>query len=149
MAVVGSTHEEMTAALSGLPGLGGHPLSGLAERYRWGEELDWEKVFGEPGRYVPLPHYQWQTKRYWVGEQDDDGAAAGDLAGWMLREHARTGFDDGSTLNEIGIDSLARLRILVELAKRSKQEVDPDEFGRLRTVGELRQWTRGLEAGAR
>jgi acyl carrier protein len=67
----------------------------------------------------------------------------------MLREHARTGFDDGSTLNEIGIDSLARLRILVELAKRSKQEVDPDEFGRLRTVGELRQWTRGLEAGAR
>ncbi|MCL2729333.1 MAG: phosphopantetheine-binding protein [Actinomycetia bacterium] len=147
MAVVGSTHDEMAAALSGLPGMGGQPLSGLAERYRWGEELDWEKVFGEPGRYVPLPHYPWQTKRYWVGEQEDSGA--GDLAGWMLREHARTGFDDGSTLNEIGIDSLARLRILVELAKRSSQEVDPDEFGRLRTVGELRQWTRGLEAGAR
>jgi acyl transferase domain-containing protein len=147
MAVVGAHHEEMAAALAGLPGMGGHPLSGIAERYRWGEELDWEKVFGEPGRYVPLPHYPWQTKRYWPGEEHESDAA--DLAGWMLREHARTGFDDGSTLNEIGIDSLARLRILVELSKRSSQEVDPDEFGRLRTVGELRQWTRTLEAQAR
>ncbi|MFI0897923.1 beta-ketoacyl synthase N-terminal-like domain-containing protein [Streptomyces sp. NPDC020983] len=150
MAVVGSTHEQMTAALSGLPGLGGQPLSGLAERYRWGEELDWQKVFGTPGRYVPLPHYPWQTQRYWPGEEHSaGGSGGGDLAAWMLREHARTVFDDGSTLNEIGIDSLARLRILVELSKRSSREVDPDEFGRLRTVGELRQWTRGLEAGAR
>lgn len=147
LAVVGASHDEMVAALTGYHGAGGLPLSGLADRYRKGEDLNWAEVFGEPGRYVPLPPYPWQTKRYWPGEKHH--AAGSDLATWMLREHARTGFDDGSTLMEIGIDSLAKLRILVELTKRSAQDVDPDEFGRLRTVGELRAWTRTLEAAAR
>ncbi|WP_329176761.1 beta-ketoacyl synthase N-terminal-like domain-containing protein [Streptomyces sp. NBC_01477] len=147
LAVVGASHEDMAEALTGFQGIGGLPLSGLADRYRKGEDLHWSEVFGEPGRFVPLPHYPWQTKRYWPGEEQHTGDA--DLAAWMLREHARTGFDDGSTLTEIGIDSLAKLRILVELAKRSEQDVDPDEFGRLRTVGELRAWTRTLEAAAR
>jgi acyl transferase domain-containing protein len=147
MAVVGASHDEMAAALTGFPGVGGLPLSGLADRYGKGEDLHWVDVFGEPGHFVPLPHHPWQIKRYWPGEEHEAGDA--DLAAWMLREHARTGFHDGSTLTEIGIDSLARLRILVELAKRSDQEVDPDEFGRLRTVGELRQWAWTLEAAAR
>ncbi|MER6125849.1 beta-ketoacyl synthase N-terminal-like domain-containing protein [Streptomyces sp. NPDC001795] len=146
LAAVGSSHEELVAALTGSPGLGGRPLSAVADRYRRGEDVDWEKVFGGPGRYVPLPTYPWQTKRYWPGEQHGDGS---DLATWVLREHARTGFDDASTLTDIGIDSLAKLRIVVELTKRSSQEIDPEEFGRLRTVGELRQWTRALEAAAR
>ncbi|MFE0330804.1 beta-ketoacyl synthase N-terminal-like domain-containing protein [Streptomyces sp. NPDC058960] len=147
LAVVGASHEELVAALTGSPGLGGRPLSAVAERYRRGEDVDWEAVFGDPGHFVPLPTYPWQTKRYWPGEEhDDDG---GDLASWVLREHARTGFDDTSTLTDIGIDSLAKLRIIVELTKRSSQEVDPEEFGRLRTVGELRRWTRELEAAAR
>ncbi|MET7605544.1 beta-ketoacyl synthase N-terminal-like domain-containing protein [Streptomyces avermitilis] len=147
LAVVGSTHAEIAAALTGSPGLGGRPLSAVAERYRRGDDVDWGKVFGRSGRFVPLPHYPWQTKRYWPGEEHaKDG---GDLASWVLREHARTGFDDGSTLTEIGIDSLAKLRIVVELTKRSSQDIDPEEFGRLRTVGELRRWTRSLEAAAR
>ncbi|MBC9724225.1 type I polyketide synthase [Streptomyces sp. TRM68367] len=145
MAVVGSSHEEMAAALTGAPSLDGRPLSTVADRYRRGEEVNWAAVFSEPGCYVPLPVYPWQTRRYWPGEQHDDG----DLAAWVLREHARTGFDDSSTLTDIGIDSLAKLRIVVDLAKRCSQEVDPEEFGRLRTVAELRQWTRTLQAALR
>lgn len=147
LAVVGTSHEEMAAALTGFPGVGGRPLSDAAGRYLRGEDLDWGKVFGAAGRFVPLPHYPWQTKRYWPGEEHDpDGD---DTTAWILREHARSGFDEGSTLTEIGIDSLAKLRILIELTKRSGQDLDPDEFGRLRTVGELRQWTRTLQAAVR
>ncbi|MFE2506962.1 beta-ketoacyl synthase N-terminal-like domain-containing protein [Streptomyces naganishii] len=148
-AVIGCSHEELAAALTGTPAVGGRPLTAVAERYLRGEDVQWETVFGdEPGRHVPLPRYPWQTRRYWPGEEhphEDDG----DLAAWVLREHARTGFDDASTLTDIGIDSLAKLRIVVELVKRCEAEVDPEEFGRLRTVGELRQWTRALEAVAR
>ncbi|MFE9097439.1 beta-ketoacyl synthase N-terminal-like domain-containing protein [Streptomyces sp. NPDC007264] len=146
LAVVGSSHEELAAALTGSPGVDGRPLSAVAHRYRRGEDVDWEKLFGGSGRFVPLPTYPWQTERYWPGERHDDG---GDLASWVLREHARTGFDDASSLTDIGIDSLAKLRIVVELTKRSSQDVDPEELGRLRTVGELRRWTRSLEAAAR
>lgn len=146
LAVIGSSHEELVASLTGPPGLGGRPLSAVADRYRRGEDVDWIAVFGGAGHYVPLPAYPWQTKRYWTGEQRDDGD---DLASWVLREHARTGFDDTSTLTDIGIDSLAKLRIVVELTKRSSQEVDPEEFGKLRTVGELRRWTHALGAAAR
>ncbi len=130
--------------------LGGRPLSSVVERYRAGEEPAWEAVFGAPGHYVPLPSYPWQTRRYWPGEGHDDGPGeVDDLAAWVLREHARTGFHDDSPLTDIGIDSLAKLRIVVELVKRCRQEIDPEEFGRVRTVGELRQWTRALEAAAR
>ncbi len=146
LAVVGSSHEELAAALTGTR-TGPVRTCEAADRYRAGADVDWEAEFKKGGTYVPLPLYAWQTERYWPGEEQhsDDG---GDLSTWVLREHARTGFDDGSTLTEIGIDSLARLRIVVELTKRSGREVDPEEFGRLRTVGELRAWTRTLEAAA-
>lgn len=151
MAVVGATHEELVAALTGTPGA--DSASEVADRYRAGEDVDWEKEFKEfkkGARFVPLPRYPWQTQRYWPGESVSGGGdAESDLSSWLLREHARTGFDDGSTLTEIGIDSLAKLRIVVELTKRSGQEVDPEEIGRLRTVGELREWTRELEAATR
>ncbi|MET7597243.1 beta-ketoacyl synthase N-terminal-like domain-containing protein [Streptomyces sp. NPDC005481] len=146
IAVVGSSHGELAAALAGTAAVGGRPLSAAADRFCRGEEVDWTALFGEAGRYVPLPAYPWQTKRYWPGETHEDES---DLAAWVLREHARTSFDDDSTLTEIGIDSLAKLRIVVELGRRSHREVDPEGFGRLRTVGELRQWTRALLAAAR
>lgn len=159
LAVIGASHEELAAALTGT-GRAPKPkrewrqraadLAAVADAYQAGEPVDWTEVFATPGRCVPLPAYPWQTKRYWPGEQEEQSAEdSGDLSAWVLREHARTGFDDGSTLTEIGIDSLARLRIVVELTKRSGCEVDPEEFGRLRTVGELRRWTRELEAQAR
>ncbi|MGW5093988.1 beta-ketoacyl synthase N-terminal-like domain-containing protein [Streptomyces nodosus] len=146
LAVVGRTHEELVAALTGAPAPDAGPVSAVADRYRRGEDMDWAEVFGARGRFVPLPTYPWQTRPHRSGGQRDD---SGDLAAWVLREHARTGFDDASTLTDIGIDSLAKLRIVVELTKRSRLEVDPEEFGSLRTVGELRRWTRDLEAVAR
>jgi acyl transferase domain-containing protein len=153
LAVVGSTHQELAAALSetagGTPESGGIPevLAAAADRYRKGETVAWDEVFGEEGRFVPLPGYPWQTKRYWPGEERDEDS--GDLTAWVLREHARTPFDEGSTLAEIGIDSLAKLRLIVELSKKSGRDVDPEDFARLRTVGEMRQWVHALEAQAR
>jgi acyl transferase domain-containing protein len=151
LAVIGSSHQEMAAALGGT---GGTPASGAtpavlaaaADRYSKGETVAWDEVFGEHGRFVPLPGYPWQTKRYWPGEDRDEDS--GDLATWVPREHARTPFDDGSTLDAIGIDSLAKLRLIVQLSKKSGRDVDPEDFGRLRTVGALREWVHALEAHA-
>ncbi|MEU8586080.1 beta-ketoacyl synthase N-terminal-like domain-containing protein [Streptomyces sp. NPDC048664] len=146
LAVTGASHKELVAALTGSPEPARRSLEAVAERYRRGEDVDWTTVFRTPGRFVPLPSYPWQTRRYWTGERV---STERDLATWVLREHARTSFMDTSTLTDIGIDSLAKLRILVELTKRSGHEIDPEEFGRLRTVAELRSWTRDLEAAAR
>jgi acyl transferase domain-containing protein len=145
LAVQGADHAELAAALTAFTDWGALPLPPAARAFYEGGELDWERVYGEPGRFVPLPHYAWQTKRYWPGE---DRHGDGDLADRMLREHARTGYTDASPLTEIGIDSLAKLRIVVELSKSTHRDVDPEEIGRLRTVGELRQWTQALEAPA-
>jgi acyl transferase domain-containing protein len=149
LAVVGSSHQEMAAALHGgtePPESGGTPpaLATAADRYRKGETVAWDEVFGEPGRFVPLPGYPWQTKRYWPGEERDEDS--GDLTAWVLREHARIPFDDGSTLSEVGIDSLAKMRLIVQLSKKSGRDVDPEDFARLRTVGEMRLWIHALEA---
>jgi len=37
--------------------------------YSAGCELDWDEING-PGRYVDLPSYPWQRKRFWVPETD-------------------------------------------------------------------------------
>ncbi|GAA5185402.1 hypothetical protein GCM10023322_29320 [Rugosimonospora acidiphila] len=153
--VIGTSRDELVAALDGTgsspadpaladPVLADPVLAELAARYRAGETIDWEAVFGAPGRYVPLPTYPWQTRRYWPGEgQDRDG---GDLATWILRQHARTHFHAGSTLADIGIDSLAKLQLIIELQRKTGHELDPEVVGGLRTVGELYQWARELEA---
>ncbi|MHC5908763.1 acyl carrier protein, partial [Streptomyces sp. S6] len=148
LAVVGATHAELLARLKGEGRAARGTLAKLAARYTAGEDVDWEPAVGKAGRYVPVPGYPWQTKRYWAGERTED-AQEDDLAAWVLREHARTAFEDTSTLTDIGIDSLAKLRIVVDLAKRTGQDIDPEELGLLRTVGELRTWTRTLEAVAR
>ncbi|MFV5995438.1 beta-ketoacyl synthase N-terminal-like domain-containing protein [Streptomyces sp. NPDC056231] len=149
LAVIGATHQELAAALNGTAGASESEatpavLAGAAATYRKGGTPDWDEVFGKHSRFVPLPGYPWQTKRYWPGEEqheDDD-----DLIAWVLREHARVPFDDDSTLDAIGIDSLAKLRLIVQLSKRSGIEVDPEDFGRLRTVGALREWIHALQA---
>jgi acyl transferase domain-containing protein len=149
LALIASSHEEMAAALNGAadaaPGKKApKKLAGAADRYRDGGAVDWPALAGESGRYVPLPRYPWQTKRYWP--DDERAERTGDLADWVLREHARTSFDDDSTLVDVGIDSLAKLRIIVELSEQTGREVDPEELGGLRTVGALRQWIQAMEA---
>ncbi|MCB8901034.1 MULTISPECIES: beta-ketoacyl synthase N-terminal-like domain-containing protein [unclassified Streptomyces] len=153
LAVVGASHEELAGALAAerAPGHGRTgvpaPLVAATEHYLAGEEVHWEALFDEPGTVVPLPRYPWQTRRYWPGE--DRAAGAESAADWLLREHARTDFDDASRLSDIGIDSLARLQLIVELSQQTGLEIDPEEVGRLCTVGELRLWTDSLQVGAR
>ncbi|QNP68415.1 polyketide synthase [Streptomyces roseirectus] len=147
LAVAGETHAELAAALMARTPPAEGPLADLAAAYTAGEDVDWEAALGKGARYVPVPGNPWRTRRYWAGERAAE--PADDLAQWVLTEHARTSFEDGSTLTDIGIDSLAKLRIVVDLAKRTGQDVDPEELGGLRTVGELRAWTRSLQAATR
>ncbi|MFF3287033.1 beta-ketoacyl synthase N-terminal-like domain-containing protein [Streptomyces sp. NPDC003023] len=149
LAVVASSHEEMAAALDAsgdAPRRKRRPrkLTEAADGYLEGGTVDWEAISGEPAHFVPLPGYPWQTKRYWPdGEREQ---RTGDLADWVLREHARTSYDENSTLVDVGIDSLAKLRIIVELSQQTGREVDPEELGGLRTVGALREWIHAMEA---
>lgn len=158
LTVIGSSHKEMIAALESFLS-GGTPteqrkpvrsLAAAAEQYESGGDVDWDKLFGGHCRFVPVPMYPWQTKRYWPGERAaiDDGD---DLAAAVLREHARisdTDFPDNSLLSDIGIDSLARLQITVKLASDHNYDVDTVELAELRTVGDLRSWLHTLEAQA-
>jgi acyl carrier protein len=151
MAVVGASHDELVAALQGELDGSPHPVDGPAPaavvaRYRAGETVDWGAVFGAGRRYVPLPTYPWQTRRYWPGEDGGHGEGDGGLAAWILRRHARTHVRAESTLADIGIDSLAKLQLIVELQKKTGREVDPEVLGRLHTVDDLRRWTEELEA---
>jgi acyl transferase domain-containing protein len=148
LALTGTSHAEMIAALTGADPEHGQlgSLSDGVKRYVRGQALS-RNLFGAGCRFVPLPTYRWQTRRYWPGERTaEDGT--GDLAAAVLREHARTAeteVADSALLSEIGIDSLALLLIIVELARDHDYDVDTEEVARLRTVGELRGWVRSLE----
>jgi acyl transferase domain-containing protein len=43
-------------------------LTGLAAAYTGGVEVDWAAV--QPGRYVSLPGYPWQRRRYWIDDEE-------------------------------------------------------------------------------
>lgn len=150
MAVVATSHAGMVSALGGSDQRQpAHPaMADMIDRYRAGQEVDWRPAFPSGGRYVPVPTYPWQTRRYWPGEPVVTEHATEDLASRVLREHARTAYSDDSLLAEIGIDSLAMLRIVVDLSRETGQEVDPEELASLRTVGALREWLHSLEAHA-
>ncbi len=143
LAVAGKSHQEMIAALHGSR-WGGSPV---AQRYRNGQPVNWSEVFGPRCSFVPLPGYPWQTKRYWLGEQAS-AEESGDPATVMLHKHARTSYSDDSSLSDIGIDSLAMVQIIVEVARDHGHEVDADDLAALRTVGAFRQWFRTLEVRA-
>ncbi len=149
MAVVATSHEEMVGALSGTGEprriRRGRPVVVVAERYCKGEVVDWHELYDPGCRYVPLPGYPWQTQRYWPGESEPQQNGA-DLADNVLREHARTAYTETSMLSEIGIDSLAMLRIIVDLSEKFERQVEPEELARLHDVAALRQWLRELEA---
>lgn len=157
VAVMAASHEEMVRALTdptrlAEPEFASLPLAAVAEQYRRGHDVRWESVFGPDHLFVPLPTYPWQTRRYWPGERVADAPEAGtDLALTVLREHARTAsadYSDGSLLADMGIDSLARVRIILRLASDHGYEVEAEELARLRTVGDFRNWLHVLEAQA-
>ncbi|WP_233580692.1 beta-ketoacyl synthase N-terminal-like domain-containing protein [Streptomyces triticirhizae] len=157
LAVMAGSHQDMVRAL-GDPGrpvepeIASLPLAAVAEQYRRGHEVRWESVFGSDHLYVPLPTYPWQTRRYWPGERPVDAQDAdADLAVTVLREHARSAsadYSDTSLLADMGIDSLARVRIILRLASDHGYEVEAEELAQLRTVGDFRNWLHVLEAQA-
>ncbi len=59
-----------------------------------------------------------------------------------IRLAVRRDFDDASSLAEIGMDSLAVLRVVTALSDDPDREVDLAEVVDLRTVGEFRHWLR-------
>jgi acyl carrier protein len=59
-----------------------------------------------------------------------------------IRLAVRRDFDDASSLAEIGMDSLAVLRVVTALSEDPDREVDLAEIVDLRTVGEFRRWLR-------
>ncbi|WP_353940572.1 hypothetical protein ABII15_02445 [Streptomyces sp. HUAS MG91] len=64
--------------------------------------------------------------------------------GSVISRHIRASFDDNSLLAEVGLHSLSVLRIASELITDPDQEIDPTGLASVHTVGELRQWLRGL-----
>jgi myxalamid-type polyketide synthase MxaD len=48
-------------------------LAGLGSLYAAGCAVDWEKVYGQRGRCVPLPKMPWQRERYWLAEAGSRG----------------------------------------------------------------------------
>lgn len=151
LAVVGTSHEELIAALSGSArtpdhGAAAGPPTGAAEEFRSGRTPDWDAVFEQRGRFVPLPGHPWRTRNYGLhGHPAEKGEEAGDLASRVLNEHARTSYADESLLSDIGIDSLARLQIVLKLAESHGYEGEVEELADLRTVGQLREWVGRLE----
>jgi acyl transferase domain-containing protein len=142
LAVVGTSHGQMAAALSGAGDP--EPASEAAERFRAGQAVEWEDLFGSGCRFVPLPRYPWQTKRYWLGERAVD-ERLDDPVDAVLRQYARSSYADDASLADIGIDSLATLSIVAELAARHGLDVDADDLAELRTVGGFRRWFRETE----
>lgn len=63
-----------------------------------------------------------------------------------LRKFVRVPFTDESSLVEIGLDSLAVLRVVAALAPDSDREIDLSELVDLRTVGQIRRWASGQVA---
>ncbi|WP_040838856.1 type I polyketide synthase [Nocardia brevicatena] len=71
LAILAETHQELTDRLHAFlngelhPQFDNTPLSALAHSYLAGEPVEWADAFPKT-RYVPLPTYPWQTKRYWL-----------------------------------------------------------------------------------
>jgi acyl transferase domain-containing protein len=159
LALVASSHQEMVWALRDVgkrtperedPATLSVAVA-VAERYRGGHAVNWGAIFGPESRFVPIPGYPWQTRRYWPGEQPAAGEEPGDLATTVLREHVRgshADYADSAVLSEMGIDSLARIQIIVKLARDHGYDVDAEELAELRTVGDFRNWLHGQEAQA-
>lgn len=118
-------------------------LRTIAERYRNGQLVNWAELFADRGSFVTVPGHPWRTRRYWFGEQATD-EEADDPVDAILRRYAYTSYSDDAALSDIGIDSLARVQILVELTQDLGHDVDADDFADLPTVGEFRKWFRTL-----
>jgi acyl transferase domain-containing protein len=75
---VAAPRQEAVAVASWLRGDDerGAMLRSLGALYAAGESITFERLHREGGRFVRLPRYPWQVKRYWLDVEDSGGAAA-------------------------------------------------------------------------
>jgi acyl transferase domain-containing protein len=67
-------------------------LAAAGAAYTAGVELDWERITGRPGRYISLPSYPFQRRRYWRDTTSGTGRQRGHpLLGQRLRSPAIAG----------------------------------------------------------
>jgi acyl transferase domain-containing protein len=73
LAFIADSHQELADRLQEFldgelrpPQSDNAPLTALASSYLASEPVEWTEAFPDT-RYVPLPTYPWQTKRYWLG----------------------------------------------------------------------------------
>jgi len=58
----------------------------------------------------------------------------------VIARHTTFAFDDATPLAAAGIESLAMLRLAVEVAASEDAEIDASALVSLRTVGDLKRW---------
>jgi hypothetical protein len=58
----------------------------------------------------------------------------------VIARYAAFAFDDAMQLPAAGIDSLAILRLAVDVAADDEQEIDASALVGLHTVGDLKRW---------
>jgi thioester reductase-like protein len=66
-------------------------LGALGTLYTLGYPIDASRLYGVPGRVVPLPHYPWQRERFWLTNVGEGNGSAGrsrrGTAARLLGEH--------------------------------------------------------------
>ncbi len=88
-------------------------LESLGALYRAGHAIRWEALYSAPGRYVRLPAYPWQRRRYWVNPprpgraraEPDDHGTVHPLVGRRLR----SALTDVQLESDVGLSTLPYL----------------------------------------
>lgn len=133
----------------------------MAELYRLGYPLAWEKIYPGTVRHISLPNYCWQRQTCWVetasapragsAEPQEAGVPSGKSGnfGERLLEilarvsgmNAREIHEDSSPA-DLGIDSLMTLELQDELKKKFGVSLQADTLVKIASVGELEQLVR-------
>jgi acyl carrier protein len=65
-----------------------------------------------------------------------------------IARYATVTFDDSTPLQDAGLESLALLRLAVEVAADGDTEIDATRLVDLRTVADLKEWLRDIRRDA-
>jgi acyl carrier protein len=65
-----------------------------------------------------------------------------------IARYATVTFDDSTHLQDAGLESLALLRLAVEVAADDDTEIDATRLVDLRTVADLKEWLRDMRREA-
>jgi aryl carrier-like protein len=65
----------------------------------------------------------------------------------VIARYASVAFDDGTALLEAGLESLALLRLAVDVTTNHDAEIDATGLVDMRTVGDLKKWLDTIATG--